>query len=680
MKLFLCEKPSQAKDIGKVLGVLDGRFDGYYRKGDVAVTWAFGHILANAMPDAYGESYADFGNISALPLIPTEWKMLVPPKVAKQFKVIKGLLAQAEEVVIATDADREGEVIAREILDYCAYRKRISRFWTSGLDPVSVKKALTGIMPGSKKETLYQAGLARSRADWLVGMNLSRSYTVAYAAGFGKEHTLSIGRIQTPTLNLVVRRDAAIDNFVAYPYYTLSVDFQTASKAIFSTAWQVPEHLQNSDGLCIDKTFVSTLAAKIPGSPAQITTAKRELKKTPPPLPYSLSALQKEAGKALGLSASKVLAIAQDLYEKHKITSYPRTPCRYLPKSQQGDVATIFDALMRIDSSLKMTITQADPTRDSRVWNDGQVNKHSHHAIIPTLKADFDLAVLTKAEREIYTMIRNRYIAQFYPDYEYEAAVIMVECCGQLFKATGQVPEVQGWKVFLGNVSEDKNADDGAGHELPLVAEGDAVDALDAKQNTKKTTPPPRFTESTLLDEMQTLSDFLKTVDDEQIKKILRSTEGLGTEATRANIIDRLFEMNYIIKERGKVLSTEKGRNLIARIPAMVADPVTTAKWELALAGIEEGRLKIEDFMAYQAELIRQLVEQAKTDAAKRPAGAGRVGAAGKKKPASMEQAGQQCPSCEKGTLQERHLKDKPEKRYLGCTAYPECKHFEWLQ
>ena len=232
MKLFLCEKPSQAKDIGKVLGVLDGRFDGYYRKGDVAVTWAFGHILVNAMPDAYGEAYADFGNISALPLIPTEWKMLVPPKVAKQFKVIKGLLAQAEEVVIATDADREGEVIAREILDYCAYRKKISRFWTSGLDPVSVKKALAGIMPGSKKETLYQAGLARSRADWLVGMNLSRSYTVAYAAGFGKEHTLSIGRIQTPTLNLVVRRDAAIDNFVAYPYYTLIVDFQTASASI----------------------------------------------------------------------------------------------------------------------------------------------------------------------------------------------------------------------------------------------------------------------------------------------------------------------------------------------------------------------------------------------------------------------------------------------------------------
>ena len=218
MKLFLCEKPSQAKDIGKVLGVLDGRFDGYFKKGDVVVTWAFGHILANAMPDAYGDEFADFGNISALPLLPTEWKMSVSPKAAKQFKVIKGLLAQSQVVVIATDADREGEVIAREILDFCGYRKEILRFWTSGLDVTSVKKALAGIMPGTKKESLYHAGLARSRADWLVGMNLSRAYTVAYSAGFGKEHTLSIGRIQTPTLNLVVRRDAAIDGFVSYQY------------------------------------------------------------------------------------------------------------------------------------------------------------------------------------------------------------------------------------------------------------------------------------------------------------------------------------------------------------------------------------------------------------------------------------------------------------------------------
>jgi len=227
MRLFLCEKPSQAKDIGKVLGVLGGRHDGYFQNGDTVVTWAFGHILTQAAPDAYGEQYADFGNISALPILPEVWQMQVPPKVSKQFKVIKGLLAKADEVVIATDADREGEVIAREILDYCGYRKKISRFWTSGLDTQSVKKALSSIMPGKDKENLYQAGLARSRADWLVGMNLSRAYTAAYSAGYGREHILSIGRIQTPTLKLVVQRDKEIDTFVPYNYYTLSVDFDS---------------------------------------------------------------------------------------------------------------------------------------------------------------------------------------------------------------------------------------------------------------------------------------------------------------------------------------------------------------------------------------------------------------------------------------------------------------------
>lgn len=675
VKLFLCEKPSQAKDIGKVLGVLDGRFDGYYQKGDTAVTWAFGHILTQAMPDAYGEVYADFGNIESLPILPQQWKMEVPSKTAKQFKVIKGLLAKADEVVIATDADREGEVIAREILDLCGYRKKVSRFWTSGLDTASVKKALASIMPGRQKETLYQAGLARSRADWLVGMNLSRAYTVAYSEGFGKEHTLSIGRIQTPTLNLVVRRDYIIDNFQPYPYYVLSADFQTTSKEVFAAVWQIPEALKNPDGLCTDKTFVTDLAKQLDNAAGTVVSAKTERKKTPAPLPYSLSALQKEAGKKLGISASKVLKIAQELYEKHKITSYPRTPCRYLPKSQQNEVADVFAAMAAIDGSLAPVLAKTDPNRPSRVWNDGQVNKHSHHAIIPTKTTNFSLSQLDKNEREIYLMIRNRYIAQFYPDYEYDATVILVESCNQQFKAVGQTPKVQGWKTWLGKTDED-GSDDNDHVVLPAVSDGQQLTVISSKPETKKTAPPPRFTEATLLDEMQTLSDFLKSVDDEQVKKILRSTEGLGTEATRANIIDRLFEMGYMEKQKGKIVSTEKGRKLIAQIPAIVADPVTTAKWELALAGIESGKLTMEDFMAYQGDLIRQLVEQAKTDAAKRPKPAKPVAS---KPKLAKHKVGDICPDCG-GTLLEKALKNAPDKKYLGCSKYPECRHFEWLQ
>lgn len=618
MKLFLCEKPSQAKDIGKVLGVLGGRDNGFFCKGDIAVTWCFGHILANAMPTAYGEAYADFGNIDALPLLPDKWLMEVSDSAAKQFKVIRTLLAKADEVVIATDADREGEVIGREVLEYCGYRGKVSRFWTSGLDAASVKKALGRIMPGGKTETLYQAGLARSRADWLVGMNLSRAYTAAYAEGRGKAHTLSVGRIQTPTLALVVRRDAAIDTFKPYPYYTLRAVFQVASGS-FEALWQIPDALKNQDGLCTDQQAVDKLTAVLPDSSGRIATAKTERKHSPPPLPYSLSALQKAAGNRFGLSPDKVLDIAQALYEKHKITSYPRSPCRYLPKSQQAEVPAVFAAMLSLDPSLDKVLKQADPARASRVWNDGQVNKHSHHAIIPTTQTGVDLSKLNKAEHDIYLMIRNRYISQFYPDYEYDSSTIEVECCEHSFRTVGRQPVNPGWKSLLGEEVEDEAAGgdkEGDGAALPPVGENETVRCRSADAAHTKTVPPPRFTEPSLLDEMQTLSDFLKTVDNAQIKKVLRATEGLGTEATRANILKRLYEMGYLEKKGRKVSATDKGKRLISLIPDVLADPVTTAKWELALSGIETGKLGLAEFMHHQAAWISRLVAQAKADLA----------------------------------------------------------------
>ena len=586
-----------------MLGVLDGNHDGYFQKGDTAITWVFGHILTQATPDAYGEEFADFGNIEALPVIPDIWKMEVPSKAAKQFKVIKGLLAKATEVVIATDADREGEVIAREILDYCGYRKKVSRFWTSGLDTQSVKKALAAIMPGQKTENLY--------------------------------------------------------------------------KEVFTALWQVPNDWKNKDGYCTDLDAAKALIQKLQNADAQVITAHTERKSTPPPLPYSLSALQKEVGKKLGLSASKVLKIAQTLYE-HKITSYPRTPCQYLPKSQEVEIQDVFAAITSIDPFMGGVLDSADPNRPSRVWNDNQVNKHSHHAIIPTKHARFDLAQLNKDELAVYKMIRDRYIAQFYPDFEYDSTVIEVESCGHLFKAASQTPKVAGWKNLLGkDVSEEEQFDEGPA--LPELKTNEMLKGTAVKQETKKTSPPPRFTEYSLLDEMQTLKDFLRDVDDEQIRKILKSTEGLGMESTRAAIIDRLFEMGYMEKKRGKIYSTEKGRNLIARVPAIIADPITTAKWELALAGIEAGKLTLAEFMAYQQKVITELVEQAKKDAAgrERPP---RTDSASAKKQAVARNEDDICPTCKEGRLRQRGFKENPEKRYWGCSRFPECKHFEWVK
>ncbi len=683
MKLFLCEKPSQAKDIGRVLGVTDGKFDGYFQKGDTAVTWAFGHILKQVMPSAYGEEYADFGNIDALPLLPDQWKMEVTESAAKQFRIIKGLLAKADEVIIATDADREGEVIGRELLDFCGYRKKVSRFWTSGLDPASVKKALANIKPGMNTHTLYQAGLARSRADYLVGMNLSPAYTAAYADGYGKEHVLSVGRIQTPTLALVVRRDAVIENFVSYPHYGLTLTVRTDSEAEFQTAWQIPDRLKNADGFCTDKAFVDNLAISLIGGPARVSDATTEHKCVPPPLPYSLSSLQKEAGKRLGLSPKKVLDIAQVLYEKYKITSYPRSPCQYLPKSQQGEVARVFEAVLKLDPTLKPILDKANPQRESRIWNDNQVNKHSHHAIIPTMSANANLAELTKQELAVYQMIRDRYIALFYPDYEYDATVVIVEAQGHRFKATSQTLSVAGWKALLGSHADDEDKEVAV---LPHVTSGEPVRPVKAKPETEKTAPPPRFTETSLLDEMCTLSDFLKGVDDPQIIKILKATQGLGTEATRGAIIERLFEVGYLEKitgKKGQIRSSSKGRNLIAKIPAEVADPITTAKWELALAGIEEGRLTMEDFLAFQGKMITSMVEEAKAVAATRPKPSFSKGGGGTSKKANTptsSKEGDLCPDCGIGLLRQKHIKDHPEKKYLGCSNFPDCKHFEWCQ
>lgn len=618
MRVFLCEKPDQAKAIAAGLGLIAHRKDGFYQNNGIAVTWCFGHMLSQSYPQAYGEEFEDFGNIDALPVIPTQWKHEIADKVVKQFKVIESLLSKANEVVIATDADREGELIGREILDFCRYRGKVLRFWTSGLDTVSVKKALGNLIDGKKKYPLYLAGLARQRADWLVGMNLSRAYTVAYASGRGKEHTLSVGRIQTPTLNLVVQRDRAIEAFVAYPYCTLDVAFQ-AKEGVFQAAWQIPDELKNQDGLCVEFESIRKLCELLKQKQGEVVLAKTDRKSMPSPLPFSLSELQQQAGKQLGLSAAKVLSIAQSLYEKHKIISYPRTPCSYLPLSQKAEVEDVIAALCALDPGLESLCPQLDLQRSHRVFNDVQVNKHSHHAMIPTMRSDFDLSALNSAERSIYLMIRNRYLALFLSDYVYDASVIEVQCAGHLFKAMGQVPIDEGWKAFLKeSIAEEKQGRKALSKDdvktLPAVKMGEMLGVQEVHMHEKKTTPPARFTEPTLLAEMKSLTEFLKTVDDEQVKKVLKHTEGLGTEATRASVIERLFEMNYLVKQKGKIVASDKGKNLIARIPQMVADPVTTAKWEIALSAIEQGKLSLDEFMAYQSELIRKLVQQAKED------------------------------------------------------------------
>ena len=625
MKLFLCEKPSQANDIGRVLfgGIKqENRKQGYLQKGDTAITWAVGHILQDAFPEKYGKQYEQW-KLETLPLIPQKWIKEIPEKLADQFKIIERLLGKANEVVIATDADREGEVIAREILDYCGFKGKISRFWTSGLDAKSVKTALGKIKPDAATRNLYYAGLARQRADWLWGMNLSRAYTVAYADGVGKEHVLSVGRIQTPTLALIVRRDQAIANFKPYEHYGLTIECEKddGSGETFLAHWQIPEKLKNQDGFCTDLDYVKKLSGSLNDIKTTITEAKLEHKKTPPPLPYSLSELQKEASRKFNVGAGDILKAAQALYEKHKLTSYPRTPCQYLPVSQQAEVEAVFDALKTIDPSLQDILSKADPHRESRVWNDNQVNKHSHHAIIPTTNKSGNLTTsrggdsLSPLERKVYDLIRMRYIACFYPDYEYASQTAILHINGEIFKATGQTPLKMGWKVLFGKDEEDEK-DNTVQSQMPALKTGEVVfiEENAYRIDKKSTTPPPKFTEATLLDEMKSLSDFFKTVQDDEAKKVLKATQGLGTEATRAAVIERLYQVGYVEKDKKnhKLSATAKGKKLIAKVPKIIADPITTAKWETALSLIEDGKITLQQFMDLQEKHLNQLVSDAK--------------------------------------------------------------------
>ncbi|WP_312714391.1 DNA topoisomerase, partial [Stutzerimonas nitrititolerans] len=346
MRLFLCEKPSQAKDIAKVLGA-NRRGDGCWLGPGVTVTWCIGHLLETAPPDAYDARYKRWV-LGDLPIVPERWKMLVKPKTASQFKAVKRLLLEASELVIATDADREGEMIARELVEHCRYRGPIQRLWLSALDDASIRKALAALKPGAETFSLYHSALGRSRADWLIGMNMSRLFTLLGRQS-GYQGVLPVGRVQTPTLRLVVDRDRSIADFVPVPYWAIEVALQ-AGDVPFTAQWRAAEDRCDDQGRCLDPEHARQAAAAIgSAAQAQVVKLRTERMREVPPLPFDLGTLQEICSKKLGLGAQETLDIAQALYETHKLITYPRSDCGYLPLSQHGEAPAIIAALGRSD-------------------------------------------------------------------------------------------------------------------------------------------------------------------------------------------------------------------------------------------------------------------------------------------------------------------------------------------
>ena len=715
MQTYICEKPSQARDISRVLGVKQ-KSDGCFKSSDTIVTWCFGHLLEMASPDVYDDALKRW-SFETLPIVPQNWKLEVKKTARKQFNIVRQLLKQSTSVVIATDADREGESIAREILALCKWRGPVTRLWLSALDDSSIRKALANVMPGAKTEPLYYAALGRARADWLVGMNLTRAYTLI-GRQQGHEGVLSVGRVQTPTLNLVVQRDATIETFKPIPYFELLADFSVNSGQ-FTAKWLPPENVADTEGRCTKQQSVLKVAQKITDQQGTIVKADTELKKEAAPLPFDLSSLQQEASKRWGMGAQAVLDTAQALYETHKVLTYPRTDCRYLPESQHAEATQVFSAISQTDSQYTPLIKDADSARRSRAWNEKKIA--AHHAIIPTAKV-IDLDRMNDDERRLFHLVCLRYLAQFYSDHEYFQTIIEVNVSEEKFRATGRTSKTLGWRSILGK--EKSNDRDEGNQTLPQVNEGMAASVLKTKIESKQTKPPARYTEGMLIAAMKSVG---KSIEDIRLKKILRETSGIGTEATRAGIIETLLQRGFIKKQKKHLISTATGRTLIAMLPDAIKNPATTALWEQGLDDIAQGNGDLSAFLDGQTQwlvdLLRQLKQQDISTKNKpafedsrhpcpdcgkplrrrkgkngffwgcsgypdckttRPDHRGKPGQAKPKasnnNKTTSAKIGDACPQCQSGALVQRFTKGgKNEGRpFIGCTRFPECKFFSW--
>ena len=649
--LYLCEKPSQGRDIAAFLGAHQRR-NGYLQGQGILVSWCIGHLLELSPPDAYDKRYKRWA-LNDLPIIPQQWQLETKKSTTKQLTVLKSLLKQCRAVVIATDADREGETIAREVLEYLHYNGAIQRLWLSALDRVSIQRAFNSLKSNQDTLPLYRSGLARSRADWLIGMNLTRAFTLKAS----NRQVLSVGRVQTPTLALVVKRDREISQFIPQTYYDVEAFFQ-ASDGVLKTQWLFDPKGKTH---CFDKAVAEALIQRCENQHGQVSKARTQRKKQPPPLLYNLSGLQQEASRRWGYGAQEVLNIAQALYETHKLTSYPRSDCEYLPLSQFKDVSSVLQAMCKADPSACELIAQADQQRQSRVWNDKKIT--AHHAIIPT-QAATPVSRLNEREKNIYDLIRRRYLAQFFLDFEYDQSIIIVSIGLDQFKASGNISRVQGWKAVIRDTYNNQDKE----QQLPAVSRGESLLCSQLELKEKQTKPPRHYTEGTLIRAMETIGS---QVTDKVMKKILRETAGLGTQATRANIIQTLLQRKFIQKDKKLIKATELGFKLIDSVPESIKDPLLTAQWEQQLEDLANNREdNIEGFLQQQINLLNSILSQLKQ---------GRHSALSSSASSKKYQSGSACPQCGRPLEIRKAVKGKHiGQNYIGCSGFPDCRFFSW--
>ena len=590
--LVLTEKPSVAKDIARVLGCKRSG-NGCIVGDKYIVTWALGHLVTLADPEAYDDKYKSW-RMEDLPMLPGRMKLVVIGQTSKQFKAVSSLLLSAEvsDIVIATDAGREGELVARWIIQKANCRKPMRRLWISSQTDKAIKEGFASLKPSSQYDNLYRSAQCRAEADWLVGLNVTRALTCKHNA------QLSAGRVQTPTLAMIVRREEDILRFRPKDYFTVKADFGEYT-ALYKDG--------KGQARFADAAAAKEVADSVRGKRGVLSEVKKVYRFKAPPAAYDLTELQRDANKKYGYSAKQTLSLMQSLYETHKLLTYPRTDSRYITK----DVAATLPERLRAIAigpykDAASAVLRSKPIQTKYIVNDAKVT--DHHAIIPT-EQYVDLNKLSREERHIYDLVVRRFIAVLSAPFEYDEVQVKITVGRYNFYTKGQSVKSAGWKALYDSSLADDDDDaepDLAAQRLPALSQGAAASVKEVRVCAGKTSPPARYTEATLLTAMENPAS---QVEDCRLRDALKSAGGLGTPATRADIIEKLFNSFYIERRGREIFPTSKGRQLIGIVPPDLKSAELTAKWEQQLSLIAEGKANdrkfIEEMRGYASSLVQ---------------------------------------------------------------------------
>ena len=625
MRLFVAEKPSLGRAIAEALPGSVEKKDrlSIVLSGGDTVCWSAGHILELLSPEEINPAYKQW-RLSTLPIVPEEWRLKPKNETKDLLDNIGRLLKTADVVVNAGDADREGQLLVDEILEYFKYKGKVLRILVTDMNKSAIQQALQNMKPNEEYKNLSAAAEARQRADWLLGLNMTRLFTVTTERNRGE--VISVGRVQTPTLALVVERDIMIENFISIPFYVLKAR-SVITNGEFTAAWRPSEDHNGLDteGRITDISVIVELEKKLAGKLGHVTKFQKKTTQTQPPQTYSLPKLQSDAAKKYDLSPAQTLKILQSLYEAKYIT-YPRSDCGYLPETLYENRDNVLKAICAFSD--EYTQYEFDLNQRTESWDTSKVEEH--HAIVPTGTTPQNL---NDEQQKIYDLIARRYAAQFLPAQEFANVEIEFKIEDEVFSAKTRQCSKSGWSVLD---SEDQES---VGNSIiPDAVKGENVGIRELIREEKKTSPPKRFSEATLLTAMNNIHRF---VTDPGIKKTLKETSGIGTAATQASIIENLKHREFIVKEQKNIISTPKGRALIDVVVDLLRKPDTTAKWENCLYSIQEGQLSQEAFISEIVETVREITQNRQNVATEKRAGS----------PHGLETSPVPCPGCEDGRM-----------------------------